>query len=101
VSPAGQVDGHGLDAQRRSVRTCARPTATGSPLAPTTRASWERSTRPGLSAALALIGAHRPVDGLLVARMDRLVRKLTTHEAVLAVVCRSGGEVVAADIGLT
>lgn len=52
--------------------------------------------RPGLASALA---ATATAEGLVVAKLDRLARKLTVQEAVLAQVWRSGGRVFTVDLG--
>lgn len=54
----------------------------------------EAVDRPGLSAAIDAIGPR--VDGILVADLDRLARKLTVQETALAVIWRAGGAVFTA-----
>ncbi|WP_116951459.1 recombinase family protein [Jiangella endophytica] len=98
VSSTGQLDGYGLDAQRRDITLWAK--AHGHRLI-----SWhhdvvsgtvDAADRPGLSAALLdLVRA----EGLIVARLDRLARQVTTQEAILAAVWRQGYQVFAADQG--
>jgi DNA invertase Pin-like site-specific DNA recombinase len=54
--------------------------------------------RPGLACALEAIATGQ-VDGVVVARLDRLARQLTVQEATLALVWQRGAKVFAADTG--
>jgi DNA invertase Pin-like site-specific DNA recombinase len=58
----------------------------------------EATLRRGLSLALNLIQASE-ADGLVVLRLDRLARSLTTQEAALAHVWQHGGRVFTVDDG--
>ncbi len=93
VSSAGQVDAWGLDRQEVAITTWAR--MHGHKIV-----TWHRDEgvsgtveavdRPGLAAAIDQLGA---VDGIVIADLDRLARKLTVQEAALAVIWRAGGRV--------
>ncbi|WP_116946935.1 recombinase family protein [Jiangella endophytica] len=98
VSSAGQLDGYGLDAQRSDIETWAK--SNGHQVV-----SWREDVvsgtvdavdRPGLTAALQDL---ERADGLVVARLDRIARQVTTQEAVLAAVWGNGYRVFAADHG--
>lgn len=98
VSSTGQLDGYGLDAQRADISAWAK--GNGHRVI-----SWREDTvsgaldavdRPGLSAALQDL---ERADGLIVARLDRLARQVTTQEAILAAVWRNGYRALAADQG--
>ncbi|HEY8588523.1 MAG TPA: recombinase family protein [Naasia sp.] len=102
VSSTTQLDGFGLDLQRRAVRRWARDHGhrivaehvdAGVP------GSTDAVDRPGLSEALQLLRRPPTVDGLVVARLDRLARALTVQEACLALAWREGGRVFTADAG--
>lgn len=103
VSTDEQVDGYGLDAQRASAAAWAKAHGhqiVGELADEGVSGRVDAADRPGLSEALALLRVPPQVDGLIVARMDRLARSLMVQEAVLALVWREGGEVVAADVGI-
>lgn len=101
VSSDSQVDGFGLVEQERAIRRWSR--ANGHRVIEVARdegrsGSLHAEDRPGLSAALDVL--HRPgVDGMVVARLDRLARSLAVQEAALAVAWRRGASVYAADFG--
>lgn len=102
VSSTTQLDGFGLDVQRKTVRRWAK--ANGHRIVAEhvdagVSGALEAADRPGLSEALQVLRRPPNADGLVVARLDRLARKLTTQEAVLALVWREGGRVFAADEG--
>lgn len=101
VSTEAQVDGYGLDAQRDAAETYAR------------RHGWEvvavysddgvsgvldAVDRPALLDALGMLRDDL-ADVLVVPRLDRLARRLTTQEVILAEVWSLGGSVHAADMG--
>lgn len=100
-STARQVDGYGLAVQRaeiekwarreghRIVHWCSDEAVSG---------ASEAVDREGLSCALSAIEAGR-VDGVVVARLDRLARLLTVQEAILSGVWKRGGRVFSADAG--
>lgn len=100
VSSAGQVDAWGLDRQEAAIRTWSR--TSGHRIV-----AWHRDEgvsgtveavdRPGLAAAIDELGAA--ADGIVVADLDRLARKLTVQEAALAVIWRAGGRVFTATSG--
>jgi DNA invertase Pin-like site-specific DNA recombinase len=100
VSTSKQAEeGFGLAVQERDIRDFAkgaRIRLVG--LARDEGVSGGIEDRPGLAEALALLEERR-AEGLLVARLDRLARKLTVQEAILAQVWRHGGTVFAADTG--
>lgn len=109
VSSEGQLDGYGLDVQRRAIRAWAKVNGhTVSRIEEDAGISGAKDAaeRPGLTAALDAIQA-RNADGLIVARLDRLARALHVQEAILAVVwqprtlksAESGGRVFSADHG--
>lgn len=101
VSSEGQIDGYGLDAQRRAVRAwakandhrivheCADEAVSG---------ALDASERPGLSCVLDQL-ADGTADGVIIARLDRLARQLTVQEATLGLIWRRGAAVFSADQG--
>jgi DNA invertase Pin-like site-specific DNA recombinase len=101
VSSVTQLDGYGLDAQEQDAKKCAR--AHGLKLIEVVRdegisGSMEAVDRSGLAEALARIESGE-AQVLIVARLDRLARRLTIQEAALAQVWRHGGRVIACDQG--
>ncbi len=101
VSSEGQLDGLGLDVQTRIVREWTR--RHGHRLVQVhsdgaIRGTTDAVDRPGLTAALRELQEHR-ADGLIVATIDRLARRLTVQEAILAMVWQHGGRVFTADDG--
>jgi DNA invertase Pin-like site-specific DNA recombinase len=101
VSSEGQVDGYGLDAQRRAVRSWAK--AHGHRIVHTcsdegVSGALEASERPGLSCVLDRL-SDGTAEGLIVARLDRLARSLTVQEATLGLLWRRGATVFSADTG--
>lgn len=101
VSSETQLDGYGLDAQRQSIQNWARREGhrvvqNASDLG--ISGATDALDRPGLSEALAALDAGR-VQGIVVARLDRLARALTVQEATLAIIWRTGGHLFAADVG--
>lgn len=101
VSSATQLDGLGLDVQRRAIRTWAkannaRIVAVLSDKGVSGANGIEE--REALPEALLML-KERKADGIIVARLDRLARALTVQEAILAQVWKMGGEVVTADGG--
>jgi DNA invertase Pin-like site-specific DNA recombinase len=101
VSSSTQLDGYGLDVQRKAVRKWAK--ANGhtivSEFADTIAGATDAADGPELSSALQVLRRPPKADGLIVARLDRLARGLTTQEAILALVWREGGRVFTADGG--
>jgi DNA invertase Pin-like site-specific DNA recombinase len=102
VSTTTQLDGFGLDVQRSAIRRWAK--ANGHRVVEWREdagisGSTDAVDRPGLSDALQLLRRPPTVDGLVVARLDRLARALTVQEACLALVWREGGHVFTADGG--
>jgi DNA invertase Pin-like site-specific DNA recombinase len=99
VSSEGQVDGYGLDVQRAAIKRWAkghRHEIVEFYVDAGVSGAKGAFDRPGLSSALEALSN---VDGLVVARLDRLARALTVQEAALAVVWRAGGRVFTADSG--
>ncbi len=97
----GQLDGFGLDVQTRIVREwCNRQ---GHRLIQihsdgAVRGTTDAVDRPGLTAALRDIQDRR-AEGLIVATLDRLARKLTVQEAILGMVWQADATVFTADDG--
>jgi DNA invertase Pin-like site-specific DNA recombinase len=93
--------GQGLEVQENGIRAWAR--ANGH-----TIAGWSRDegisgsngieAREGLGDALAAVADAR-ADGLVVYKLDRLARALTTQEGILAQAWQSGGRVFSVDGG--
>jgi DNA invertase Pin-like site-specific DNA recombinase len=101
VSSEGQLDGYGLDAQRRTVRAWAK--ANGHRIVHTcvdeaTSGALEAADRPGLACALDA-NTTGVADGVVVARLGRLARQLTVQEATRALVWQHGARVFAVDTG--
>lgn len=101
VSSAVQVEAWGLDRQEAAVKQWAK--TNGHRITEWRRDEGKSGTleavdRPGLSEAIELVNAGT-VDGILVADLDRLARKLTIQEAVLALTWRAGGSVFTATGG--
>jgi DNA invertase Pin-like site-specific DNA recombinase len=101
VSSDAQVDGYGLETQEQTImawaarnehEVCRFVVDAG------VSGTVDALVRPGLSEVLSAI-THKEVEGLVVARLDRLARALTVQEATLAIAWRSGGEVFTADTG--
>ena len=101
ISSAKQLDGYGLDAQRSAVRKWAK--ANGHKIvaefSDVVSGTTDAVDRPGLSEALQLLRRPPQADALIVAKLDRLARALTTQEAILALVWREGGKVFTSDTG--
>jgi DNA invertase Pin-like site-specific DNA recombinase len=100
VSSDGQVDGFGLTLQREQIAAWAKrhghdivqwceDAITG---------TADAVDREGLSCAFGAL-ADGDADGLVVARLDRLARALTTQEALLAAIWRDGASIYTADSG--
>lgn len=101
VSSEGQLDGLGLDVQTRLVSEWA--SSHGHRLQQihtdgAVRGTTDAVDRPGLTAALRDIQERR-ADGLIVATLDRLARRLTVQEAILAMVWQQDGVAITADDG--
>src|SRR5262245_48052602 len=101
VSSNGQLDGYGFASQRADIRVWAR--ARGHRLVAehtdAVTGTLDAPDRPGLSDAIRLVRRPPQADGIVVARLDRLARQLSTQEAILALVWRDGGRVFTADTG--
>ena len=109
VSSEGQLDGYGLDVQRKAIRAWAKTnghTVARIEADAGISGAKDAAERPGLAAALNAIQEGQ-TGGLVVARLDRLARALHVQEAILAVVWKprrandpdSGGRVFSADQG--
>lgn len=102
VSTDGQAEhGLGLTVQERTVRAWCRDH--GHRLVAVYRDEGVSGSngvedREGLPLALQDV-QHGKVDGLVVARLDRLARAITTQEAILATVWRLDGRLYAVDMG--
>jgi DNA invertase Pin-like site-specific DNA recombinase len=101
VSGKAQLDGYGLDAQKREVRAWAKRNGhriTTWHADEAVSGTTDALDRDGLAGALQDVCGGR-VDGIVVARLDRVARSLTVQEAALAHVWRCGGRVFTADGG--
>jgi DNA invertase Pin-like site-specific DNA recombinase len=101
VSSEGQLDGLGLDVQTRIVREWTKQH--GHRLVQVhsdgaVRGTTDAVDRPGLTAALRDLQERR-ADGLIVATLDRLARRLTVQEAILSMVWQHRGTAFTADDG--
>ncbi len=103
VSTAGQAkDGFGLAAQRTEITSFAKANGL-------TVTAWYQDAglsgtldavdRPGLTDAVAALQPPPEATGLVVARLDRLARKLHIQESILQSVWRAKGKVYSADTG--
>lgn len=102
VSSESQLDGYGLDVQRKAVKAWAKAnghTIVAEYVDEGVSGTLDALDRPGLSAALADLRKPPKADGLIVAKLDRLARALAVQEASLAVAWRSGASVFTADGG--
>ncbi len=102
VSSTTQLDGFGLDVQRKAVRAWAA--ANGHRIVAEhvdkgISGATDAVDRPGLSDALEQIRRPPHADGIIAARLDRLARALTVQEAILALCWREGARVFTADAG--
>lgn len=100
VSSAGQVDAWGLDGQEAAIRSWSRTHGhriVGWHRDEGVSGTVEAVDRPGLAAAIDELGTA--ADGIVVADLDRLARKLTVQETALAVTWRAGGRVFTATGG--
>jgi DNA invertase Pin-like site-specific DNA recombinase len=103
VSTTTQADeGFGLDVQRASITRYAD--ASGLTITAWTEdagvsGALTAEDRPGLTEALGIVKDHE-ADGLVVAKLDRLARRLDVQEATLGLVWHFGGQVHSADMGL-
>jgi len=102
VSTQGQaVDGYGLAVQEEACRAYAESaglTVTHVLRDEAVSGTLPAHERPGLMDALTLLKDDE-ADALIVARLDRLARQLTTQEVILAESWKLGREVHAADTG--
>lgn len=100
VSSDGQLDGFGLDTQRRSIRSWAKANSHRVVhwCEDATSGKVEAVDRPGFACAVEEVAGRR-ADGVIVARLDRLARQLTTQEAALAYLWKLGATVFTADQG--
>lgn len=94
-------EGFGLTVQQRAIQRWAK--ANGHKVTHWTRDEGVSGAngieeRPGLREAVALV-KNKDVDGLAVARLDRLARRLEVQEGVLAVLWKHGGHVFSVDSG--
>ena len=103
VSGRKQLDGYGLDVQKREIKAWAK--ANGHKIVAwfvdeAVTGSLDAADRPGLSEAItALRQRPRSADGLIVPKLDRLARAVTVQEATLALLWKEGTTVFTADSG--
>lgn len=101
ISTESQLDGYGLDVQTTAVKAWAKANGCRIVQVCTDEAvsgTTDALDREGLGCALEAIETGK-ADVLLVPRLDRLARKLTVQEAVLAQVWKLGGRVFTVDAG--
>jgi DNA invertase Pin-like site-specific DNA recombinase len=100
VSSDGQLDGFGPDAQRKAIRSWAR--ANGHRIVhwceDAITGKVDALDRDGFACAVDEI-TNRRADGVVVARLDRLARQLTTQEAALAYLWKLEASLFTADAG--
>jgi DNA invertase Pin-like site-specific DNA recombinase len=102
VSSKGQADdGFGLDVQERTIRSWAKDNGHRVVAVHTDVITGTSSVveRPGLTEAMADLRPPPKATGLVVARLDRLGRKLTQQEAILGAAWATGGNVFTVDGG--
>jgi DNA invertase Pin-like site-specific DNA recombinase len=102
VSSIGQMDGYGLDVQRKHVRAWAK--ANGHRIVAEyvdggVSGATDADDRPGLVEALKELRKPPSAEGLICGKLDRLARKLTVQEAILSLIWREGGKVFTAEDG--
>lgn len=102
VSSESQLDGFGLDVQRKAVRTWAKRHGhriVAECVDAGLSGTRDAADRPGLSSALDSLRPPPRARGLVVARLDRLARSLTVQEAILAVAWKAEAAVFTVDMG--
>jgi DNA invertase Pin-like site-specific DNA recombinase len=102
VSSETQLDGYGLDVQRKAVRAWARKHGhriVQEHVDAGISGTKDAVDRPGLSDALDMLRPPPRARGLVVARLDRLARTLAVQEAILAIVWRAGAATFTVDGG--
>lgn len=102
VSSETQLDGFGLDVQRKAVRAWARKQGhriVAECVDAGVSGTKDAVDRPGLSDALDMLRPPPRARGLVVARLDRLARTLAVQEAILAIVWRAGAATFTVDNG--
>jgi DNA invertase Pin-like site-specific DNA recombinase len=102
ISSETQLDGFGLDVQRQAIAAWTRHGGhrlIGEHVDAGVSGTKDAMDRPGLSAALDMLRPPPRACGLLVARFDRLARRLDVQEAILAVAWRAGATVFTVDGG--
>lgn len=101
VSTAGQLDGYGLDVQRANIKAWARTNGHRivAEFQDVITGKSDAGDRPGLEEAIQMIRRPPIVDGIIVGKLDRLARKLTVQEGILALIWREGGTVFTAEDG--
>lgn len=102
VSSVTQLDGYGLDAQRKAVNAWAK--ANGHKIVAWCKdegvsGTVDAADRPGLAEAISYLRHPPHADGIVFPRLDRLARALTIQEAALALIWRLGGRAFTADAG--
>lgn len=98
VSSDSQTDSYGLPAQREDCESYAAAHRHELVVLGDEVFTGTVEDRPLLNEAMHWL-REGSVDGLLIPRLDRLARRLTVQEAILAMVWRTGGRVIAADDG--
>lgn len=94
VSTTGQLDGYGLDVQRQQ-HPGSGPSANGHKViaeySDVVTGKADVGERPGLLEAVQMVRRPPEAEGIVVGKLDRLARQLTTQEAILSLVWREGG----------
>ena len=101
ISSNGQIDGYGFDTQRDDIRRWAK--ANGhkviAEFSDVVTGKSDGPDRPGLVEALQLVRRPPEAEGIIVGKLDRLARKVTVQEAILALVWGEHGLVFTAEDG--
>lgn len=101
VSTTGQLDGYGFDVQREHIRQWAKTNGHKiiGEYTDAVTGKADAADRPGLLEALQMVRRPPEAEGIVVGKLDRLARQLTTQEAILSLVWREGGRVFTAEDG--
>jgi DNA invertase Pin-like site-specific DNA recombinase len=101
VSSNCQLDGYGFDVQREQIKKWAKRHGHKivAECSDAVTGKSDAADRPGLLEALQMIRRPPEAEGMVVGKLDRLARQLTTQEAILSLVWREGGKVFTAEDG--